>query len=66
MIENRTAIAIGGGERVDYQAMAQRNFRGEETVVYLLHGGTFTTLHLSKLTEPKRVNTTLCKLKNKI
>ena len=49
MIENRTAIAIGGGERVDYQAMAQRNFRGEETVVYLLHGGTFTTLHLSKL-----------------
>ena len=27
MIENRTAIAIGGGERVDYQAMAVPNVK---------------------------------------
>ena len=45
----------------------QKGSLEDGTVQFLSCGGAFvTTLHLSKLTEPKRVNTTLCKLKNKI
>lgn len=51
--------AIVQGEKRDQQygvekglitkKRAQKNFRGEETVLYLFHGDTFTTLHSLKL-----------------
>lgn len=45
-------IASGrDGERFHYQKIAQGNFRGEGTVLLLDHGDSFTTLHLSKLTD---------------
>ena len=52
MIENRRAIAIEGGERVDYQAMAQRNFRDEENCLstswWYFHNSAFVKTHRSR------------------
>lgn len=59
---------VGPGREIYCEGQAERYFE-DGTVRFLSCGGAFVTTcicHNSQNSKPKRVNTTLCKLKNKI